>query len=210
MDKRGQIYLVSALIIVFILYIILTPSNIIKKTTESSNFEDISKNFDRESSRFMNILIGKKQAVYDSFLNFTILFTSYSKTKNPDFGLIYTFAYDNKLYFGNYAADRATFEAGTQKTIIDGCLSNIQTSFSAAGLQLSIPNVNLGVFKQCLKEVPTPPGFTDTIMITIEELNTNSTTKFTTEISPNNPDIVIISKEKKGNTRRIYTKGKFI
>ena len=130
MDKRGQIYLVSALIIVFILYIILTPSNIIKKTTESSNFEDISKNFDRESSRFMNILIGKKQAVYDSFLNFTILFTSYSKTKNPDFGLIYTFAYDNKLYFGNYAADRATFEAGTQKTIIDGCLSNIQTSFS--------------------------------------------------------------------------------
>lgn len=211
MNKRGQIYLVSALILVFILYMILTPTNIIKKTTESSNFEQIAKNFDRESAHFLNALIKPDQPVKDAMLNFTILFSSYAKTKNPDFGLIYTFMYNDKLYLANYAQDRVTFATDdTQLASINGCLAQIKTSFSTTGLNIDIPNVNIGTYQSCLKELPVPGSFDDTIIMTIQELDTGMNTTFTSEITPYNPDLIIISKEKKGNVRRIYTKGKFI
>ena len=210
MDKRGQLYIMSAIIIAFILYIIITPSNIIKKTTETSNFQEIAKNFDRESSKFLNSLIKKKQDIYDSFLNFTILFTSYSKTKNPNFGLIYAFIKDNKLYIGNYLQDEATFKYSSHQTTIKGCLDQIKTSFSVAGLDVGIPNVNILNYQDCLKEIPITPSSTNEISITITEPDTGSITTFKTEISENNPDLIIISKEKKDNIRRIYTKGKFI
>ncbi len=209
-NKRGQIYLVSALIIIFILYVILTPSNIIKETTESSNVEEIAKNFDRESATFLNILIETNQPVYDAFLNFTLLFTSYAKTKNPDFGLLYTFIYNNKLYLGNYAHDQTIFTMGNQHTTINGCLAAIKTSFSTAGLNVNVPNVAISNYQHCLRELPLQEGFSNTMDITIHELDTGMTTTFTTELTPNNPDLIIISKEKKGNVRRIYTKGKFI
>ena len=42
--------------------------------------------------------------------------------------------------------------------------------------------------------------------MTIHELDTGMNTTFTSEITPYNPDLIIISKEKKGNIRRIYTR----
>ncbi|MEK6839689.1 MAG: hypothetical protein AABX72_02005 [Nanoarchaeota archaeon] len=210
-SKRGQIYLVSALILVFILYMILTPTNIIKKSTESSNFEQIAKNFDRESAHFMNELIKTDQPVQRAMLNFTFLFSSYAKTKNPDFGLIYTFMYKDKLYLANYAHDRVIFSTeDASLASINGCLAHVQTSFSTSGLSMNIPNVNIGTYQNCLKELPVPASFDNEIVMTIHELDTGMNTTFTSEITPYNPDLIIISKEKKGNIRRIYTKGKFI
>lgn len=200
----------SALIIAFILYIIFTPANVILTTTESSNFEEIAQNFERESAAFLNYLIEHKQPVYDAFLNFTLLFTSYSKTKNPDFGLIYVFAQEGDLYLGNYAQDRVTFMVGSQLVTIDGCLDSVKTSFSVAGLQMDIPQVNVLNYKHCLEKVMLPAGFDEAVGMKLEELDTGMITQFTVEVTPSHPDLVILSKEKKGNVRRVYTKGKFI
>ena len=202
--------MMAAVIIAFVLYVILTPSNIVKETTGTSNFQEIATNFDRESAHFLNDVIEQNQPVYNSFLNFTTLFTSYSKTKNADFGLIYSFVYKDKIYFGNYAEDRVTFTAGNQHVTINGCLYDVQTSFSIGGLNMAIPNVDIMSYQHCLQELPIPPNFHNTVTMAILELGTNVTTTFTTEVAKNNPDLVIISKEKKGNIRRIYTKGKFI
>jgi len=210
MDKRGQLYLVSALIIAFVVYIILSPSNVVKTSVESSNFEAIAKNFDRESARFLNTLFAQKQWVYDAFLNFTILFTSYAKTKNPDVGVVYTFAHEGKLYFGNYAKDQVTFEAGGVTVIVQGCLDKIATSISAAGLNIAAPQIAVGTYQQCLKEIPVPGGFNHLVSIIVLEQDTGLSTSFVTEVTPSHPDLILISKEKKGSERRIYTKGRFI
>ena len=209
-NKKGQLYLMAAVIIAFVLYVILSPSNIVRKTTETSNFQEIAKNFDTESARFLNDIIPHNQPIYGSFLNFTILFTSYSKTKNPDFGLIYSFIYKGKIYLGNYAQDMVAFDMGGQGTSINGCLASVQTSFSIGGLDMAIPNVNIMAYQHCLREIPLPQSFNNKLIVTVHESETNTDTLFTTELSPSSPDLIIISKEKKGNVRRIYTKGKFI
>ncbi len=199
----------SALIILFILYTILTPSNIIRQSTETSNFKEIAKNFERESAHFLNNLIKSQQPIYNAFLNFTLLFTSYAKTKNPDVGIIYTFIHGNTLYIGNYAHDKATFQTSTAAIAIKGCLDDVKTSFSVAGLDIAIQDVDILNYQDCLKTLTLLPTFDNILNITITEPDTSSTT-FTIGILSSHPDIVIISKEKQGNIRRIYTKGTFI
>ena len=69
---------------------------------------------------------------------------------------------------------------------------------------MNIPNV-IGTYQNCLKELPVPANDNEIVM-TIHELDTGMNTTFTSEITPYNPDLIIISKEKKGNIRRIYTR----
>ena len=210
MNKRGQLYLMSALILMGVLYTLLTPSNIIKKTTEASNMQDIAINFDRESTHFLNSLITTNQPIFDAFLNFTVLFSSYAKTKNQDVGMIYTFVHQNKLYIGNYAEDTVVVTTGSSTTIMNGCLADVDTSFSLAGLNIAIQDVDLGTFQSCLKGVPLSSDFDQKLTIKITEPDTGSSITLKTETAPKNPDLIIISKEKTANTRRVYTKGKFI
>ncbi|MEK6861773.1 MAG: hypothetical protein AABY07_07430, partial [Nanoarchaeota archaeon] len=154
MNKRGQVYLLAALIIGFILFIVITPSNIVRELTIDDRFEELSKNFEIESAKFINYLIKEEKDVPSSFLNFTILFTSYSKTKNPDFGLIYAFIKDNKLYIGNYLDDQARFKFQNQNVNLNGCFQQVNTGFTVLGLDLDIEGVNLGSFMLCQDDIP--------------------------------------------------------
>mgnify|MGYP001598050381 CR=1 FL=1 len=208
MDKKGQIYILSAVIIAFIIYVIFTPSNIIRKSSEPSNFYDIAKNFERESAHFLNALITSNDPIYDEFLEFTVLFTSFSKTKNPEAGLVYTFVYDDVLYIGNYAEDTLEVNAEGRRITVEGCLSDIDTSFSIGGLELEIPDVDLGHYRQCLVEVPLTYQL-ETIDLTLIEPD-GSRTEFSADFGENNPDLMIVAKEKQGASRRIYEKDAFI
>ena len=214
MNKRGQIYLLAALIIGFILFIVITPTNIIKELTIDDRFEELSKNFEIESAKFINRLIEKEKDVPSSFLNFTILFTSYSKTKNPDFGLIYAFINkeDNKLYVGNYLPDLARFEIQNNQVIINGCFDDVNTTLTVAGLNFNVPDITLSSFTQCQKSISVSPSSQAYLLdITIFEEGINETAlKFSTQVAPGNPELIIIAKEKKDNTRKIFTKGKFV
>jgi len=203
MNKRGQLYIMAALILMGVLYTLLMPSNIIKKTTETSNMEEIAVNFDRESTHFLNSLIISNQPIFDAFLNFTVLFTSYTKTKNQDVGMIYTFVHQNKLYIGNYGEDTLKVTTGSSTTLLPGCLTDVDTSFSLAGLDIAIPDVDLGTFQSCLKGVPLPSDYDQHLKMTITEPDTGSSIALNTETAPKNPDLIIISKEKTANTRRV-------
>lgn len=213
-DKRGQVYLIAAIIIGFILFIIITPSNIVRELTVDDRFEELSKNFEIESAKFMNYLIEKEKNVPSTFLNFTVLFTSYSKTKNPDFGLVYAFINpnDNNLYLGNYLKDDARFKFQNNMNFLNGCFNNIDTGFTVAGLNINIENINFQVISQCQSSIPVNPSLPYSLNITVIETQANQTAEisFLTEVAPGNPELIIIAKEKKDQTRKIYTKGKFI
>lgn len=206
MDKRGQLYIIAALIIGFIIFIVITPVNIVKPAMSEDNFQEIGKNFERESAKFLNRLIESDSNTEKAFLNFTILFTSYAKTKNPDFGLLYLFIYNDKLYVGNYLHDRIIVDYQGSHTL-DGCFSKIQAEFAIAGLTLNIPNLNLNLVQNCLLTINA--GVSNRVGIGIIEPN-NTRVDFRVDVTMGNPDVVIVAKEKKGNVRRIFTKGKFL
>lgn len=207
MNTRGQMYILSALIIAFILYTILTPSNVVKRATETSNFYEIAENFDQESALFLDYLIESQQPVYDAFLNFTLLFTSYTKTKNQHVGLLYSFVKDDVLYLANYGEDTAVFTVETMPYVVEGCLKDVGTSLSIAGLDIAVDDVDLSSYRSCLVEVAVPKDFSSTLGITL--LEGEEKVQFATDMA-RHPDLIIISREKSGETRRVYTKGTFI
>ncbi len=205
MDKRGQLYLLAALIIGFIIFSVVTPSNIVHETVIEDNFKEIAGNFEVESAKFINHLITTDADISQNFLNFTIVFTSYAKTKDPDFGLLYAFIYKDRLYLGNYLHDMVTVNHGAT---VRGCFSEIKTGFTIAGLSISIPDINYQLLSSC--QLNPPPVVTNPLIdLEIHEQG-NTTVRLRIDLTKNNPDVVIIAKEKKDSIRKIYTKGKFV
>lgn len=191
--KKGQIYILSVLIIGFLLFTIITPSNFIHQRVIDDDFEELSKNYQLESSKLINELLNKEgtneEVISNTFLNFTVLFTSYSKTKNPNFGLIYAFPYNGEVFIGNYADTDLTFVAGNSLTnhSLPGCFSEVSTSISLYGISLSVPNIVPADYANCITSINYPVG--DTIKFTIENID------YDFELKESRSDIIIVSRE---------------
>lgn len=190
--KKGQIYILSVIIIGFLLFTIITPANFIHQRVIDDDFEELSKNYQLESSKLLNELLNKEgtnEVTIDStFLNFTVSFTSYSKTKNPNFGLIYAFPYGGDVFIGNYADTHITFQTmSTSQTYLEGCFSKVNTSISLYGISISVPDIKPSIYTSCISSVPYPSD--GVINFTIEDID------HTFQLQERRSDIIIVSRE---------------
>jgi hypothetical protein len=204
MQKRGQIYLLAALLIGFILFTLAAQMNVVKKTVIEDDFEELSKNYERESARFVNDLLdkGTTSNLGDDFAKFTILFTSFSKTKNPEFGLIYAFLYDDVVYVGNYLDEDVVLTSYSPPVSLKGCYKNVKASVSIAGLSLQPGSISLGTFTSCKLATTPPPG--NRLMVEVDGI------AYEISLTPNNPEIMIVSRENIAEQRKVFLKGNFI
>ena len=64
----------------------------------------------------------------------------------------------------------------------------------------------------CQDDIPASTSLPYILDIIVREQEGNQTSEidFSTQVAPGNPELIIIAKEKKDRTRKIYTKGKFI
>lgn len=190
--KKGQVYILSVLIIGFLLFTIITPANFIHQRVIDDDFEELSKNYQLESSKLLNELLNKEgtdEAVIDNtFLNFTVSFTSYSKTKNPNFGLIYAFPYNEKVFIGNYADVPITFlTRSTTQTYLEGCFSKVDTSVALYGISISVPDITPSLYTNCISRIDYPSD--GIINFTIEDIGYNF------QLQERRSDIIIVSRE---------------
>ena len=204
MQKRGQIYLLAALIIGFLLFTLVLETNIVRQTVIEDDFELLSKNYEIESAKFMNNMLKTTSGdLTKDFLRFTVLFSSFAKTKNPEFGLIYAFTYKDKLYVGNYLdTDITVTNAGSNPTVLKGCYQKIDTSVSIAGLKVNTPQINVGQYTQCslTEGIPTDNKLRFMIQDITYEVNLNV----------DHPEVIIVSRETKGDQRKVFVKGNFL
>ena len=199
MQKRGQIYLLAALIIGFILFLLAAQTNIIKKITIEDDFEELSKNYERESANFVNSLLSNPTAnIEKEFAKFTVLFTSSAKTKNPEFGLVYAFLHQGNVYIGNYLDTKINLLTILPPKTIPGCYALIETSVSLAGLTIPTSGISLGKFSQCNAVFTAPPS--NKIKIEIESI------VYELLLAEDAPDIMMISRETKDNQRKVFIK----
>jgi len=206
MQKRGQIYLLAALIIGFILFTLVAQSNSVKKTLIEDDFEDLSKNYERESAYFVNGLLESNAADFaKEFLKFTVLFTSFSKTKNPEFGLIYAFLYEKKLYVGNYLDTPITLKNyPPPNNVLVGCYDLVETSVSLGGLKVNTGSVTVSTFKDCTLKPPNNPPPGNKLVVVIEDIEYEIT------LTKDNPEVMIVTREEKDKQRKVFMKGNFI
>ena len=217
MQKKGQVYILAVIILAFIIYTLFTDTNIVKPTIVEDDFTALATNYGVESAKLVNYLLSKNinnaGDIRNNFTLFTTTFTSYSKTKNPAFGLLYLFHYQDRLYIGNYLEEEATITVDDEEKIITGCLRTIPAGFKLAGATIHVGIEDVDLYTQntpCVQSIAVlDVDFTYPVDISIADAEgTNSL--YTTSITKGKPDVVIISREKKDNTRRVYTKGKFM
>jgi hypothetical protein len=200
MHKKGQVYLLAALIIGFILFLLATQTNVVTKIMIEDDFEDLSKNYDRESANFVNsLLVNPGANVEKEFTKFTALFTSFAKTKNPEFGLVYAFLHQGTVYLGNYLDQAITIITPTPQKTVQGCYALVDTTISIAGLNFtSIGISSLGRFSSCSATFTAPPG--NTIQIEIGSID------YALLLAEDSPDVMLISRETKDNQRKVFIK----
>lgn len=200
MNKKGQVYILAAIIITFLIYLLFSETNVIHETVIQDDFESLSQNYEIEGAKFVNALLGKEPSdIADEFSDFSSVFTSYAKTKNPEFSLIYLFSYENEVYVGNYLDEDVQVNNDPKK--LDGCFEDIDTSVVIAGINIGIDDIKKAGIKKCINKYT---GNSDDVDIIVGDVG------YKFKLQQKRPEIVMVSRETKGQQRKIYTNGEYI
>ena len=99
MEKRGQVYILAAVIIGVLLFTIFATVNTSKQVDLNANFDRLNENYERESERFINTYVSDNSPtdeLEDTFPIFTRDFNNFARETNPEFGIISTLSFTKK------------------------------------------------------------------------------------------------------------------
>ncbi len=214
MNKRGQVYILVAIIFSFVIYLLASSVNTAKGSVLDYDFIEVSNNYDQESAKFLTSL-GQEQInnpginIETLFNRFAGKFTSYSSVINPSFGFIYFFDYshkdDRKLIIGNHLDQEILVWVNDDNKIsISGCKLKIPSKVSFGDLTSKFSSSLADILGSCSK----------TIVFSTNDNNYNvnyvvGNIKYTSSIIKGVPQIVILSEERNENERKVYTNHKF-
>ncbi len=207
MNKRGQIYLIVSLLVGLVILALTSQPNTINVTPSDDDFRLISQNYNQESAKFLSSLIENGETdtdeVKNKFTEFSIIFTQYSKSQNPTFGLVYFLNYGNRLYVGNFLDKSITINP-----TIPGCYNYIQAVIkygSQGNIRDNLPLVDINE-KQCNQLIPVNIFEDNTLEMRIGEED------FVYEINiiPGQPEVMVISRETQGEDRKVFVEKQFI
>lgn len=224
MKKKGQIYILAALILIVIIYGMVTVVNKTSQESIESDFEKLSTNYASEGAKLINGIMESydektseytlQEAVIDTFKEYTRSFTAYSKTQSTNFGLIYAFYYtgegtgEGRVYIGNYLnmPILVSYTTNSRDSIfIEGCYAKIDASAGFDGIALKIQPLARAL-KECEKELPPldqPETQVVTLYVTIGGYG------YTFDIKPDQLEIIIVSREDHPEQRKIFVEGTF-
>jgi hypothetical protein len=211
MNKRGQIYILVALVLSIVVFGLVSINNKAQQQSVDSNFEKLSSNYAAESARFVNSLIDSGEDLGQRFTEFTRLFTAYSKTQSPKFGLIYIFNYGGKLYVGNYLDEDIEIGSGCKDTAdstcqMPGCYKKIQANVGFDGLDVNF-GVPLEELEECNQEL-TKDNFGADVPLVVDVTIAN--VPYTFKLKKDQPEIIMVSWENLGEQRKVYTSGELV
>ena len=207
--KKGQLYILASLILIVIIYGMVTVANKASQENIGSDFEGLSENYAVEGAKLINQIKeqGGQEDVITAFRDYTQSFTSYSKTKSSEFGLVYAFYYTGegkdigKLYIGNYLnIPMLVSYNGKDYTFVEGCYSAIPAGVGFDGISL---DMNLGgATSDCETEIP-PKGEAaiNKLYITLGGYG------YTFDIKPDQLEIIIVSREDHPDQRKVFVGG---
>ncbi len=104
LGKRGQFYLIAAIIIVLILYSLAVRVNVFQEQPRFTDFNRIAGNYINEVAGVVNHGVYTRLNSIDIqnlVSEFTQRFLQYARTRDPNIGLVYVYADDSKTIIEN-------------------------------------------------------------------------------------------------------------
>src|SRR3989344_5381528 len=113
MNKRGQFYIIMAIVVSLIIYSLYLPENKIEEVTLFEDFRDISLNYQTESPKVVNHYIYKNledEALRLKITDFTEDFLKQIQQKNPNVNLVFFLSNGTHIYLKSYFDETILFE----------------------------------------------------------------------------------------------------
>lgn len=204
MQKKGQIYLIGAILLIVVIFAVATVTNIAKQERFKGDFEKLSQNYEMEGSKLINTVINKETDVAGVFGNFTYAFTAYSKTQNPQFELIYVLDYNGSVNIGNYLSEPITIDDGRLAGYNDpislaGCFEFVSASVSFGSLTASFTPLAGRALSECMATIPEPSN----MMVYVSIKNQ----WYPFKIVPGKPQLMMVSKMEQAEQRKVFIGG---
>ncbi|MDD5331840.1 MAG: hypothetical protein PHE43_03405 [Candidatus Nanoarchaeia archaeon] len=200
MNNKGQIYILAVIILALILVGVSSIVNKAEQEKIEGEFEKLSTNYDEESARFVNSLIyGEDPEMVEKFKGFTSFYSSYAKSQNPGFGLIYAFSYkedsSNKINIGNFL-DESVYLEDPNLGEIPGCYDKVSATLDFDGISFaSYPNRE--EIEACNKVI----DYQSAIWIRIGE------DLYSFEVIAGQPQLIVVSRFEKDEQRKVFIGG---
>ncbi|MBS3163066.1 hypothetical protein J4427_00030 [Candidatus Woesearchaeota archaeon] len=136
MDKRGQFFILGAVIIAMALFVLMVRVNTYEEKILLEDFPDLSKNYESESIKVVNDALLNELDPFVKLDEFTNGFVDYARTLDPNIGFIYVYKDKNgNSKVVNYLSDEPADIYGD-----DGSSS----TFSNSDNSLNDVSLNLG------------------------------------------------------------------
>ena len=191
MKKRGQIFILAALILILVIFLLATQSNVIRERLFADKFEDITRNYETEGNKLINSVLESQTDPSGKFEMFSDNFVDYSTAQNPGIGTAYILNYEGTTNIGIYNMQIQAIE--TQPPQIENCISQYEASVSSEGLGTSFD-----IAESC--EI----SYTNINQITI---TTTDGFTYTFDVEAGKPQLnLVVKKDEKDQTRVYYKK----
>lgn len=144
MDKRGQFYIIIAIIISLAFFSIVIPQNKVEEVILFEDFNDISLNYAQEAPKVANYGIFNDLNTKDLLSDFTKNFLLFVRQRNPTIELIYIYNNGSRVHLSSYLSETTVVSSADYET--STLLGADETTFN---------NVNLKVGgKDFIQQVP--------------------------------------------------------
>ena len=146
MNKRGQFYIIMAIVVSLIIYSLYLPENKIEEVTLFEDFRDISLNYQTESPKVVNHYIYKNLEDEDlkkAITNFTSDFLEQIQQKNPNVNLAFFLSNGTHVFIKSYFDNSILFQqTNTTKELFgenQESLNSIKLKVSGKDFEQQVP-----------------------------------------------------------------------
>lgn len=157
MNKKGQFYLIIALVLALVIYGITYQSNSIQESPTFEDFNDLSQNYLTESKKITNQALENEESPITPLESFTKSFLTYAKSREPNLDLLYIYSdKDGRIIVRNYLSEEVQSGDDVVLGSNEKIIQEITVNVGGKSYTYQVP-VSLGEFGQewYTGEVPT-------------------------------------------------------
>lgn len=141
MNKRGQFFILGAIILALALFVLMARVNTYEEKILLEDFPDLTNNYKIESVNVINDALLNNQNVKTSLDLFTDNYTQYARTIDPNLGFIYVYKDKDGSRIVNYLS------SDNHANIFEDPTTPTETIFSASTNSLNDISLNINGFK---------------------------------------------------------------
>ena len=176
-NKKGQFFILAAVIISAVVIGISATKNYVSSTREPQRFYDLSEELKEESSFVIDYGVLNDEEVLDLVEKFTTGVALNLRDQYPDLGFVFVYGNQDEFVIENYGEEKSAFKIGDEDGVVRGANeeieSNINLELSGANFNVELEQSSLFGYSESWRAFIDNPPENSEIVVTINDQNYN-------------------------------------